>query len=634
MSLTRRLFAGLLCAFLIAGCSEGPGDDDANPNNGGPQGTGPSGEATHAPAGGSWTVLVYMVADNNLEPAAVDDLKEMMAVGSSDKLRFLVQVDRAVGYSADPIGNLADFTSTKRVKVEKGSLAEVADLGELNMGTPAALADFIEWGVKNAPADRYAIVFWDHGGAWPGFGGDESTQDHDLLDLAELKQGLTSGMEKAGIKRFSLIGYDACLMATVEVALAMRPFGEYLLASEELEPGHGWDYRSFEPLRNNPALLASEWGRHVVDGFLAQAKEAKTDAKITLALVDLYALGDIEAALTELGAMTADEVKASATALARERASSLSFGEMPDPRRSTHMVDLGVVLTKGAQAQARLAGARDKVNTALGKAVLHKTSGQVTSAATGLSIYFPTQQAYYNAAYDTVEETKSWRTFVKNYFGAGVAVGTPTFTNPNDQADGSLTNMLVLQGTLATGSASSIAKATMGYGVVLSQTVYILGERPAAFNEQVVQGSWNLQMLTVSQGYSSGYGYVSLGVTNDSELSVTIPIQYEVSGQQAFVIRSILFNSSGSVVQDTYYVSSEGGFSELYPEPGSTLMPLVMVLSGNSTSWDSGGDHFDATEPLLLGFQGLTSGFQVYGSLTIQNIAGQGDMVWATGYVP
>src|SRR5262249_45293853 len=158
---------GVACA---AGCSGDGGDGG---------GVDPPPPPEH---GASWTVLVYMVADNNLEPFGLTDLEEMSKVGSGAGFDIVVQADRAAGYVSDPVLNLGDWQGTKRLHVGSGRLEEVSDIGEANMGDPATLADFIEWGIAQYPADRYALVLWDHGGAWPGFGGDESTANLDLLD--------------------------------------------------------------------------------------------------------------------------------------------------------------------------------------------------------------------------------------------------------------------------------------------------------------------------------------------------------------------------------------------------------------------------------------------------------------------
>jgi len=38
--------------------------------------------------------------------------------------------------------------------------------GESNSGSLDALIDFIKWGIKNYPAERYALILWNHGGGW------------------------------------------------------------------------------------------------------------------------------------------------------------------------------------------------------------------------------------------------------------------------------------------------------------------------------------------------------------------------------------------------------------------------------------------------------------------------------------
>jgi len=66
--------------------------------------------------------------------------------------------------------------------------------------------------------------------------------------------GLDSALKSAGIK-FDFIGFDACLMATVETALTMSQYGDYLIASEETEPGVGWYYtRHLAKIPQSPRL--------------------------------------------------------------------------------------------------------------------------------------------------------------------------------------------------------------------------------------------------------------------------------------------------------------------------------------------------------------------------------------------
>ena len=106
----------------------------------------------------SWTVMVYLAGDNDLDSAGVVDLDEMKQVGSGDQLNIVAQFDRAGKSSA-----------TKRYLLRKGTtLAKdvVATLGETNMGDPEVLQDFLAWGAKNYPAEHYLVVIWNHGAGW------------------------------------------------------------------------------------------------------------------------------------------------------------------------------------------------------------------------------------------------------------------------------------------------------------------------------------------------------------------------------------------------------------------------------------------------------------------------------------
>lgn len=109
-----------------------------------------------------WTFLVFADGDNNLEGAAIDDLNEMEVAGSSDQVNIVVQLDRISGYDSSN-GN---WTTCKRFYVTKDSngydstivSTEIADLGERNMGDPATLVEFAQWGRDNYPAQHYALV--------------------------------------------------------------------------------------------------------------------------------------------------------------------------------------------------------------------------------------------------------------------------------------------------------------------------------------------------------------------------------------------------------------------------------------------------------------------------------------------
>ena len=111
-------------------------------------------------------------------------------------------------------------------------------------GTAPELIDFIKTTVQEYPARNYMLVLWDHGGGPKGgFGGDDRGGKESSYITSDQ---LTRSLSEAGIgQKFSFIGFDACLMGNLETAMALEPYADLMFASEDLEPGTGWDHRGY-----------------------------------------------------------------------------------------------------------------------------------------------------------------------------------------------------------------------------------------------------------------------------------------------------------------------------------------------------------------------------------------------------
>ena len=186
-----------------------------------------------------WTVMVYLAADNNLEAAGLTDLNEMEQAGSTDEVNILVELDRAHGYSTAD----GDWTGARRYRVEAdddwdtiGSPVAV-DLGEVDSGAPETFIDFIAWGVENYPAEKYAFIIWNHGWSWTMTSGAGrkgiASDDHSGSDLTvaggEYEAILSAARDMMGDK-LALVGMDACLMASWEIARVSAPYADYYLS--------------------------------------------------------------------------------------------------------------------------------------------------------------------------------------------------------------------------------------------------------------------------------------------------------------------------------------------------------------------------------------------------------------------
>jgi len=282
-----------------------------------------------------WTFMVYLAGDNNLSTAGETDLGEMASVGSTDEVNIVAEFDR-----------IGSDHHTKRYFVEKDNLREIVDLGETDSGDPNILLDFVSWTKKRYPADRYAIILWNHGGGWEPSAIDEiateiktknyarsegnersasplgrvffRTTMKDIfnletaeeraicsddgsghsLDTIELGKVLKLAEEKLG-QKIDLLGMDACLMSNLEVAYQVRDFVKYIVASEENEPFDGWPYGAvLEKLVNDPDMPTVDFATHIVNEYIASYET--TNFTITQAAMDISKVNDLANPLGEL----------------------------------------------------------------------------------------------------------------------------------------------------------------------------------------------------------------------------------------------------------------------------------------------------------------------------------------------
>ena len=228
------------------------------------------------------TVLVYMNG-SDLESegsAATEDLCEMLAANISPQVNVLVETAGTKSWSKR-LGIASDHT--QRYKVESGQLVLVDDsLGQLDCTAPDTLADFITWGAAHYPANRYILIFWDHGaGPVYGFGYDEHQAEESVLTIDEMQ----AAIRQSGVY-FDIIGMDCCIMSSLELCCAMYNYCDYMVLSEDFESGYGWSYTGWlNALSTNTSISSEELGKIIVDDMIAD-NEKNDEGSSTLALID------------------------------------------------------------------------------------------------------------------------------------------------------------------------------------------------------------------------------------------------------------------------------------------------------------------------------------------------------------
>ena len=251
---------------------------------------------------GNVVVMSYIIG-SDLENAggyATANIKQMIDASSKgDKLSFVMQAGGSFRWFMNGIQE----NSNGRYLIENGKFTKIEDLDpKLCMSEAKSLEDFIAWTKRNYPADRYILVLWDHGGGFSnGYGVDELNRKKDHRTM--LVNEMISALQNAGV-RFDIIGFDACLMQTLETAVAFEPYADYFIASEESEGGYGWFYTSaFGKLAKDPTVPSLDFAQELIsayDLYNTAIKEGKIDSSATLSVVDLTMIRPIYENLNKL----------------------------------------------------------------------------------------------------------------------------------------------------------------------------------------------------------------------------------------------------------------------------------------------------------------------------------------------
>ncbi len=395
-----------------------------------------------------WTFMVYLAGDNNLDANGVHDLGEMKKVGSTGQLNLVAQFDRR-----------GKGMPTRRFYLRRGTSLTadtVMKLRETNTGTPEALVSFARWAAARYPAERYALVLWNHGAGWD----DENIyrvarfrpiqrrahgrfrhtffrtthtkliekaasgprakailfddNARDFLDDLELKSALLE-IKRLLRHKIDLLGMDACLMSMAEVMYQVRDAVQIAVGSEETEPTEGWPYDTvLRALAARPGMDPEELGRLIVDRYVASYG---AEDGVTQSAVDLSRSGALADAVGGLGGALSAALDEPGAAMpfvyCRDRTQSFEVGDNVD------LVDLCHQFGGQLGASAAVARACQQVTDVVGC-----TNGLVRNAkwkgagmkdSHGLAIYFPKAKVSdLYARLDFAKVTK-WGEFLRKY---------------------------------------------------------------------------------------------------------------------------------------------------------------------------------------------------------------------------
>ena len=377
-----------------------------------------------------WTFMTY-ISDSDLEYFAIEDMIEMERVGSTDEVNIVVQIDRWDGYDKPDWNDDSngDWETAKRYLITKenkgdhviGSTA-IEDIGEINTGDPDELVEFVQWTQENYPAEHYALNIWNHGSGATGVAYEQSCPDYcweygneaDKLELSEIDDALNE-ITNNGENKLDIVGFDACLMATIEVVEAVAPYSDIMIGSEILEPGDGWDYSFLQLIVDNPSTNPEQLGAKIVDTFVAQGQTSDQSYALTMLNMSIA-----EQSINSINALA--ELKDSTTLISDLEAIRYDSVHV-EPGDSSSAVDLLHLLTSLSEYttdnEVKMASdqAAANVSAMIMKAEFDGDPSDIdTTGMTGVSILFPNLEDEWAKRSKGMSEESQWVELMEDYY--------------------------------------------------------------------------------------------------------------------------------------------------------------------------------------------------------------------------
>lgn len=457
-----------------------------------------------------FTIMAYLCG-TDLESnfgAATNDILEMCAADINDNVNILLYT----GGTSEWQNNLISTDTNQIWQVRHEELVCIEeDLGARPMTDPATLSDFVSYCGEHYPANRNVLILWDHGGgALYGYGIDENFGG-DSMQINEIDSALAD----AGVQ-FDFIGFDACLMATVETACMAEHHADYMIGSEEVEPGSGWYYTDWLNLIcDNPSVPTEEIGKTIADDFIQVCWEESASDNCTLSVINLTEMYGVYDALCTFASNAKEQLDDNQFRVVSHSVNNTkSFGDA---------VYDTIDLMHFAQ-NCDIEGSQELVD-AVNRAVAYTATSRNVSNANGITIYVP-----YNdidsfedmlAIYRDIGLEGEYTEFVRAF--ANIVVGGQGYIGSNTPVE-------ALDNTYESGSLPDFSEwadsswfdedYVSGYSDSYEETAYdgedlIVEDRGDYFALALSDEDWEIiSDIQMQLFYDDGEGYIDLGTDN------------------------------------------------------------------------------------------------------------------------
>ena len=374
----------------------------------------PSKPSESQPAAGT-TLMIYMVGS---------DLEAKGGAGTKDMEEILKsQVDLSCNNILLYAGGTKRWHNDKLtadaghavLKLTAEGFQSLQTREEASMGDAATLSYFLNYTYENFKTEEYALILWDHGnGPLIGYGKDMLHED-DSLTLLEMQTALNGSPFKADNK-LAWVGFDACLMSSVELACIWQDHADYMIASQEVEPSFGWNYGFLQNLGKLDAkALAGEITKKYMDACLEYYKKRNFDQRdTTLACMDLSQLTPLKTAVEALFTAAQKDVGTAYSELVNTRVNSRALGRATTGSE----YDLIDLVDMATQMKTHYPAEAEAVITAAKAMVIHNATN--AEGCCGISLYYPFyNKSYYEKAwsgvYQELNALPAYVSYLKTY---------------------------------------------------------------------------------------------------------------------------------------------------------------------------------------------------------------------------
>lgn len=355
----------------------------------------------------TWAIYWYLCG-SDLETYggfATQDLEEMMRVTLPDNVQVVIETGGAQEWQNDTI----NANALSRYLYSGNTLTKISEEPDANMSDPNTLTEFLQYCNINYPAERQAVILWDHGGGSLGGVICDERASGDSISLPQLKSALEAAPASSG--KYELIGFDACLMATIETMDAIGEHARYMVAAEESEPGCGWEYSGlFSALVSDTIVDGATLGKAICDTYYAGCEAEGSQAMTTLSVLDLNKAPAMIEAFQNLGneALLAS-INSREEYLSMFGNAALNSENYGGNNRQTgyfNMMDIGDFVENAGEDL--FPKTYSTVRAALTGLVVYQVKGELRSRANGLACYY---------SYDSDLDAFNLYTNIANFWG-------------------------------------------------------------------------------------------------------------------------------------------------------------------------------------------------------------------------